>query len=101
MFDYIDKDFNEKDKLREKIKKEIPGFADADFFNYDWEMRFRVFDLTDEKDVKEVEQIYTNACKKNKKSGVAIFYENGRFFDDGSFKMLVRWGIWNAKEEKI
>lgn len=80
---------------------EIPGFFKKGFmYNKTWTMRFRVFDLTDRDDIRAIEELYTRATKhgKNRTEGVTIIEEVGRFFDDGSYKMMVYWGEW--KDEK-
>ena len=98
MLDYF---YNENQSAKQEVshKPEIPGMSLQNFLNREWQMYFKIFDLTDEEDIEQISKIYTESTKTNKNSGTMIFQENGRFFEDGTFRMMVRWGEWTTKED--
>ena len=96
MFDQLYRDEKEK----EQAKAELMGLMGLEqSIHKAWSIRFKMFDFSKEEDITELEEIFTKSTEKsNNESGVTILYENARFFDDGTFKMVLRWGIWNAKK---
>ena len=98
MLDYF---YNESKTAEQEVSKkpEVPGMSLQSFMNRDWQMYFKIFDLTDENDVDKISEIYTESTKNNKNKGTMIFQENGRFFEDGTFRMMIRWGEWESKKQ--
>lgn len=99
MNEFLDRQKN-KD-ITDESEIEIPGFmqkSPAD--SRTWKMRFQIFDLTHGADIETIEDLYTRATeKKNKKEGITIINEIGRFFDDGAYKMMVYWGEWENEDD--
>jgi hypothetical protein len=63
---------------------------------FSWIMHVKVFNMLNEEHIKDLEEIYTKASNNgpNSNTGIRICYENGRFFEDGSFRVMMRWGEW-------
>jgi len=97
----IDNPFEQKtdDSVLEQDYVKIPGFEN-NMHNRDWEMRFKLFDFGQEDDIAELEDIFTRSTKKNSSEGVVIFHQEGSFFQDGSYKMMLRWGLWKSIDKK-
>lgn len=97
-----------KEATGENEKKELPGFEFNTKRKVEWKIKLKLFDMTSENDILELEKIYTESANilsdpniNRMKSGIKILKESGQFFDNGVYKIMLQWGEWNIPESKI
>lgn len=96
-----------KEATGEDDKKELPGFNFPSKKKVEWKIKLKLFDMTDDDNVHELETIYTSCANflsdpnmNRIKSGVKILKESGQFFDNGTYKIMLQWGEWNIPDVK-